>query len=116
MRILADPIFGFKKALVLVGFLMMQQVAGIDWDDLDAEHSYDAMASYRQSKIALGLFGLELQRRSVAHGWGITSNIAHPGVAPTSLLAALPTGTFPGVDSHEVYAFLDGYERGSRVS
>ena len=60
----------------------------IDWDDLDAEHSYDAMASYRQSKIALGLFGLELQRRSVAHGWGITSNLSHPGVAPTNLLAA----------------------------
>lgn len=30
---------------------------------------------------------------------------------PTSLLAALPTGTFPGVDSHEVYAFLEGHER-----
>ncbi|WP_020077272.1 helix-turn-helix transcriptional regulator [Cryocola sp. 340MFSha3.1] len=26
---------------------------------------------------------------------------------PTSLLAALPTGTFPGVDATEVYAFLD---------
>ncbi len=31
---------------------------------------------------------------------------------PTSLLAALPTGTFPGVDAHEVYAFLEGHERG----
>ncbi|MBK0421531.1 helix-turn-helix domain-containing protein [Leucobacter sp. CSA2] len=30
---------------------------------------------------------------------------------PTSLLAALPTGTFPGVDSHEVYAFLEAQER-----
>jgi predicted transcriptional regulator/DNA-binding XRE family transcriptional regulator len=29
---------------------------------------------------------------------------------PTSLLAALPTGTFPGVDSHEVYEFLEGHE------
>ncbi len=29
---------------------------------------------------------------------------------PTSLLAALPTGTFPGVDNHEVYAFLEGHE------
>ncbi|MBK0419231.1 helix-turn-helix domain-containing protein [Leucobacter sp. CSA1] len=29
---------------------------------------------------------------------------------PTSLLAALPTGTFPGVDSHEVYAFLESHE------
>lgn len=29
---------------------------------------------------------------------------------PTSLLAALPTGTFPGVDSHAVYEFLERYE------
>ncbi|UOR02910.1 helix-turn-helix domain-containing protein [Leucobacter allii] len=29
---------------------------------------------------------------------------------PTSLLAALPTGTFPGVDAHEVYAFLESHE------
>ncbi|MEB4616545.1 helix-turn-helix domain-containing protein [Leucobacter sp. M11] len=29
---------------------------------------------------------------------------------PTSLLAALPTGTFPGVDTTEVYEFLDRYE------
>ncbi|QIM16368.1 helix-turn-helix domain-containing protein [Leucobacter insecticola] len=32
---------------------------------------------------------------------------------PTSLLAALPTGTFPGVDSHEVYAFLEEQEQRS---
>lgn len=29
---------------------------------------------------------------------------------PTSLLAALPTGTFPGVDTHEVYSFLETHE------
>lgn len=29
---------------------------------------------------------------------------------PTSLLAALPTGTFPGVDSTEVYEFLESHE------
>lgn len=62
----------------------------INWDDPNWERSYDGMAAYRQSKIALGLFGLELSRRSTAAGWGITSNIAHPGVAPTSLLAARP--------------------------
>lgn len=60
----------------------------IDWDDLNSERSYDGMRAYRQSKIAFGLFGLELQRRSVAAGWGITSNLSHPGIAPTSLLAA----------------------------
>ena len=32
---------------------------------------------------------------------------------PTSLLAALPTGTFPGVDTHEVYEFLESHEPAS---
>ncbi|MEW2447144.1 SDR family oxidoreductase [Streptomyces parvulus] len=62
----------------------------INWDDLSWERSYDGMRAYSQSKIALGLFGLELDRRSRAANWGITSNLAHPGVAPTSLLAARP--------------------------
>ncbi|MET7418577.1 SDR family oxidoreductase [Dactylosporangium sp. NPDC005555] len=62
----------------------------INWDDLNWERSYNGRRAYSQSKIAFGLFGLELDRRSRAGGWGITSNIAHPGVAPTSLLAARP--------------------------
>ncbi|MFD6139415.1 SDR family oxidoreductase [Promicromonospora sp. NPDC060271] len=62
----------------------------INWDDLNWERGYDGMRAYRQSKIAVGLFGLELERRSKANGWGITSNLSHPGVAPTNLLAARP--------------------------
>ncbi|MET9041021.1 SDR family oxidoreductase [Streptomyces mirabilis] len=62
----------------------------INWEDLNWERSYDGMKAYSQSKIALGLFGLELDRLSQANGWGITSNLSHPGVAPTSLLAARP--------------------------
>ncbi|MFF2698087.1 MULTISPECIES: SDR family oxidoreductase [Streptomyces] len=62
----------------------------INWDDLNWERSYNGMKAYSQSKIAFGLFGLELDRRSRAEGWGITSNLSHPGVAPTSLLAARP--------------------------
>ncbi|BCJ47686.1 short chain dehydrogenase [Actinoplanes ianthinogenes] len=62
----------------------------INWADLNWERSYDGMRAYSQSKIAFGLFGLELSRRSRRHGWGITSNLSHPGVAPTSLLAARP--------------------------
>jgi NAD(P)-dependent dehydrogenase (short-subunit alcohol dehydrogenase family) len=53
-------------------------------------NTYDAMASYVQSKIAIGLFAEELQRRSRAEGWNITSTLAHPGVSPTNLLAAQP--------------------------
>jgi NAD(P)-dependent dehydrogenase (short-subunit alcohol dehydrogenase family) len=62
----------------------------VHWDDLNWEKSYDGMKAYRQSKIAFGLFGLELDRRSKALGWGITSNLSHPGIAPTSLLSARP--------------------------
>ncbi|RZT83845.1 NAD(P)-dependent dehydrogenase (short-subunit alcohol dehydrogenase family) [Pseudonocardia sediminis] len=60
----------------------------VHWDDPNWERSYDGMRAYRQSKIAFGLFGLELDRRSRAQGWGISSNLSHPGVAPTNLLAA----------------------------
>ncbi|MCR1782349.1 SDR family oxidoreductase [Nocardioides carbamazepini] len=62
----------------------------VNWDDVNWERGYDGNAAYSQSKIAFGLFGLELDRRSRAGDWGITSNLAHPGVAPTSLLASRP--------------------------
>lgn len=62
----------------------------INWDDLNWERSYHGRRAYSQSKIAFGMFGLELDRRSQAGGWGVTSNLAHPGVAPTNLLAARP--------------------------
>lgn len=62
----------------------------VNWDDLQWERSYNGMKSYSSSKIALGLFGMELHRRSVAQGWGIQSNLSHPGIAPTNLLAAQP--------------------------
>lgn len=62
----------------------------INWDDLQWEKKYQANAAYSQSKIADLLFALELDRRSEAEQWGITSNAAHPGIAPTNLLAAHP--------------------------
>lgn len=40
----------------------------INWDDLNWERSYQGMRAYSQSKIAFGLFGLELDRRSQAGG------------------------------------------------
>ncbi len=45
----------------------------------------------------------EITRKWAAASWP-------EAATPTSLLAALPTGTFPGVDSHEVYDFLEGHE------
>lgn len=62
----------------------------LDWDDLDSERHYDVMKAYSSSKIAVGLFARELDARSRAGGWGISSNLAHPGISPTNLLAAQP--------------------------
>ncbi|MHA7278460.1 SDR family oxidoreductase [Arthrobacter sp. MDT2-2] len=62
----------------------------INWDDLNSEQSYDVMKAYSGSKIAVGLFARELEARSRANGWGISSNLSHPGISPTNLLAAQP--------------------------
>lgn len=48
------------------------------------------MKAYTSSKIAVALFARELDARSRREGWGISSNIAHPGVSPTNLLNAQP--------------------------
>lgn len=62
----------------------------VNWDDINWDQRYHAMNAYSSSKIALGLFAMELHRRSAQDGWGITSNLSHPGVSPTNLLAAQP--------------------------
>ena len=48
------------------------------------------MPVYAQSKLACLLFACELQRRSTAAGWGITSLAAHPGISRTDLLHNAP--------------------------
>jgi len=58
----------------------------IDFDDLQAERGYKPMQVYSQSKLACLMFAFELQRRSEAAGWGVTSIAAHPGVSRTDLL------------------------------
>lgn len=62
----------------------------INWQDINFEKSYSSSKAYSQSKIANVMFGLELHRRSAAGGWGITSNVSHPGITATNLLAAQP--------------------------
>lgn len=84
------PLLRAGRARVVSQVSVACKRGSINWDDLNFERSYDGMRAYRQSKIAQGLFGLELDRRSKANGWGITSNLSHPGIAPTNLLAARP--------------------------
>jgi NAD(P)-dependent dehydrogenase (short-subunit alcohol dehydrogenase family) len=84
------PLLRAGRARVTSQLSVAARRGRINWDDLNWERSYDGMRAYTQSKIALGLFGVELDRRSKAGDWGITSNLSHPGVAPTNLLAARP--------------------------
>ncbi|MFZ3562374.1 MULTISPECIES: SDR family oxidoreductase [unclassified Streptomyces] len=84
------PLLRAGRARVTSQISVAANQGAINWDDLNWERSYDGMKAYSQSKIAFGLFGLELDRRSRAHGWDVTSNLSHPGVAPTNLLAARP--------------------------
>lgn len=58
----------------------------IDFDDLQSQRAYSPWRAYRQSKLAMLIFALELQRRSDAGGWGLMSNAAHPGFARTDLI------------------------------
>ncbi len=58
----------------------------IDFENLQSEADYRPMVAYSQSKLACIMFGFELQRRSAANGWGISSIVAHPGVARTDLI------------------------------
>ena len=62
----------------------------VRWDDINWAQGYNPMKAYSSSKIAVGLFAMELHRRSATEGWGIRSNLSHPGVAATNLLSAQP--------------------------
>ena len=84
------PLLRAGRARVTSQISIAANSGSINWDDLNWEKSYNGMRAYSQSKIAFGHFGLEFERRSRAGAWGITSNLSHPGIAPTSLLAARP--------------------------
>jgi NAD(P)-dependent dehydrogenase (short-subunit alcohol dehydrogenase family) len=69
---------------------LAHQQGRIDFDDLQGERSYRPWKAYSQSKLAMLMFALELQRRSDARGWGLIINAAHPGFARTELIANGP--------------------------
>ncbi|WP_281849495.1 SDR family oxidoreductase [Dyella sp. GSA-30] len=73
---------------------LMHRSGKIYLDDLQLQRGYTPTRAYGQSKLAMLMFALELQRRSDAQGWHLLSNAAHPGYARTELI---PNG--PGTDS-----------------
>ena len=69
---------------------LAHRMGRIDFDDLQSAKSYSPQKAYNQSKLAMLMFALELQRRSEAAGWGLTSLAAHPGYARTDLMTNGP--------------------------
>jgi NAD(P)-dependent dehydrogenase (short-subunit alcohol dehydrogenase family) len=67
----------------------------IHFDDLQFERRYQPWPAYQQSKLAMLMFALELQRRSDAGRWGLKSIAAHPGFARTELIAKGPGESSP---------------------
>lgn len=68
--------------------------AAIHFDDLQSMRHYRPWRAYAQSKLAMLMFAIELQRRSDSHGWGLVSVAAHPGYARTDLIANGPGDTW----------------------
>lgn len=68
----------------------LSHVGRIQFDDLQGERRYTPLRGYAQSKLANLLFAIELNRLSLAHGWGLLSNAAHPGVTATNLQTTGP--------------------------
>ncbi|OMB95660.1 SDR family oxidoreductase [Mycobacterium colombiense] len=77
--------------VVSLSSLAARQSGKIHFEDPQFEKSYSAMSAYGQSKLAVLMFALELDRRSRAAGWGIVSNAAHPGLTKTNLQIAGPS-------------------------
>ena len=63
--------------------------AGIDFNNLRGEQTFDAGEAYGRSKLANALFSLELARRM--ENTGVTSNVVHPGLVQTNIARTAPT-------------------------
>lgn len=84
---------------------LVNRVGRIHFDDLQGEDRYSANRAYAQSKLAMMMFALELDRRSRTSGWRIMSNAAHPGFTRTNLQITGPGhGTSGGTLLERFYA------------
>lgn len=78
-RVLAAP----SGRFVVVGSRSHRRADGIRFDDLSGRSWDRDMSAYGHSKLANGLFSLELARR--LEGSGATSNCLHPGSVETNI-------------------------------
>jgi NAD(P)-dependent dehydrogenase (short-subunit alcohol dehydrogenase family) len=85
------PLLQKSKTARVISLSSVAARAGqIHFDDLQFERDYVPMTAYGQSKMACLMFAFEMDRRSRARGWGVTSIASHPGVSRTDLLHNAP--------------------------
>jgi len=84
------PLLTAAKARVVQLSSIAHRQGNIRLDDLNYEQGYRDWPVYSQSKLAMLMFAIELDRRSRANSWGLTSVAAHPGLARTDLIANGP--------------------------
>ncbi len=82
------PLLRAGRARIALQCSLAADHYGLDLDDVQVERRYTAMRAYASSKIALGLFGMELHRRSTRGAWGLRVALCHPGVALTNITPA----------------------------
>lgn len=80
------PLLTQAQARVIQLSSVAHRSGHIRLDDLNVTTGYSPWSVYQQSKLAMLMFAIELQRRSDAQGWGLTSVAAHPGFARTDLI------------------------------
>ncbi|MFF8799312.1 MULTISPECIES: oxidoreductase [unclassified Methylobacterium] len=78
------PVLSPSARIVAVASLAHRSGA-IRFDDPHWRDGYAAQPAYRQSKLALLMFALELDRRLKAAGSGVAALAAHPGLAITEV-------------------------------
>ena len=73
------PLLSRSNARVVALSSGAHKYGEFDFDDLQTKGKFKPMVAYGKTKLACLMFAKELQRRSEAQGWGITSVAAHPG-------------------------------------
>ncbi len=88
--LLLDQLNVEGSRVVTVSSLAHNIMAAIHFDDLQAEHGYNRVAAYGQSKLANLLFAYQLHHRLQADNRPTISVAAHPGMSNTELTRNLP--------------------------
>jgi NAD(P)-dependent dehydrogenase (short-subunit alcohol dehydrogenase family) len=95
--LLLDNLLGVQGSRVVVVASIAHNIqAGIHFEDLQWERSYNRVAAYGQSKLANLMFAYELQRRLAAAEAPTIAVAAHPGISNTELMRHIPGSSLPG--------------------